>query len=404
MTKKIHIWHAIVCCLLLLVIVRFDEALITIKMLFVYMGLLFSEYSLSIGLINGRIVDQFTSVILILALLFLTIYLKKKYLWLNRKCSQSELMLIFLFLLFLFAPLLAPYDDNLQFNLPQAKRLAPLSKRHLVVKHNYLYENKKLGLFREYENMLFRDYVSSDYYITDKPIKSISREIKTKEITFVLGTDEYGRDILSRIIYATRYSLMISLLAILISGILGVLLGFVSGYYGRLTDLVLNRIVEMFLSIPFVFLVILSVAFLGDSLATVILVLGLAGWMSLFKVVRGEVLKLKTKDHIITAKMIGMSLPSLLTKEYFPLLFPSVSVNLVFQFAFILVAESSLSFLGITGNYSHPSLGGMMQQGFASLYNAWWISLFPTLVITWIFFIVQNVVRKMSGAKSNIFH
>jgi peptide/nickel transport system permease protein len=313
-------------------------------------------------------------------------------------------MLIFLSLLFLFAPLLAPYDDNLQFNLPQAKRLAPLSTRHLVEKYNHLYENKKLGLFREYENMLFRNYVSSDYYITDKPIKSISREIKTKEITFVLGTDEYGRDILSRIIYATRYSLMISLLAILISGILGVLLGFVSGYYGGFTDLILNRIVEMFLAIPFVFLVILSVAFLGDSLGTVILVLGLAGWMSLFKVVRGEVLKLKTKDHIITAKMIGMSLPSLLTKEYFPLLFPSVSVNLIFQFAFILVAESSLSFLGVTGNYSHPSLGGMMQQGFEGLYNAWWISIFPTLVITWIFFIVQNVVRKMSGAKSNIFH
>lgn len=404
MTKKIQIWHAIICCLLFILIVRFEEALITFKMLFVFIGLLISDYNTSLSLLNEGIVDQYSTVILLLVVLILTIFFKKKYLWLNRKCLWIDLMLIILSLLFLVAPLLAPYDDSLQFNLPQAKRLTPLSTRYLVEKYNHLSENNKLGAFREYESMLFRDYVSSDYYITDKPIKSISNEVKSKKITFVLGTDEYGRDILSRIIYATRYSLMISLVAILISGILGLLLGFVSGYYGRFTDVVLNRFVEMFLAIPFIFLVILSVAFLGDSLTTVILVLGLAGWMSLFKVVRSEVLKLKTRDHIVTAKMIGMSLPTLLIKEYFPLLFPSVSVNLIFQFAFILVAESSLSFLGITGNYSHPSLGGMMQQGFTSLYNAWWISIFPTLVITWIFFIVQNAVRKMSGAKSNIFH
>lgn len=404
MTKKIKIWQAIVCCLLLIAIVRFNEVLISVKMLFVFFSLLFSDYSSALSLIKEKIVDQFTSLLILPTLLFLILILRRKIFWLSKKCSGSALMVILLILLFLFAPLLAPYDDNLQFNLPQAKRLTPFSTQQLVEKVNPEYGNNKLDTFHKYENLLFREFVSSDYYLADEPIENVkSGEITSAQITFVLGTDEYGRDILSRIIYATRYSLMISFFAIVISGILGIVLGFVSGYFGRYTDVVLNRIVEMFLAIPFIFLVILSVAFLGDSVTTVIIILGFAGWMSLFKVVRSEVLKLKAKDHIVTAKMIGMSLSNLLTKEYLPLLLPSISVNLVFQFAYILVAESSLSFLGITGNYSHPSLGGMIQQGFASLSNAWWVALFPTMVITWIFFIVHNAVRKMNGSESNIF-
>ncbi len=384
--------------------IRLNEILVTVKMLFVFFSLLTSNFNSALGLIKEKIADQFVSLVILPILLFLILILRRKIFWLGKKCSWNALMIILLLLLFLFAPLLAPYDDNLQFNLPQAKRLTPFSTQHLIEKVNSGYGNNKLNTFHEYEGLLFRETVSSDYYLDDKMIENeIPGENKSAQITFVLGTDEYGRDVLSRIIYATRYSLMISFFAIVISGVLGIVLGFLSGYYGGYTDVILNRIVEMFLAIPFIFLVILSVAFLGDSLATVIIILGLAGWMSLFKVVRSEVLKLKTRDHIVTAKMIGMSLSNLLTKEYLPLLLPSIIVNIIFQFAYILVAESSLSFLGITGNYSHPSLGGMIQQGFSSLSNAWWIALFPTIVITWIFLVVHNAVRKTNSTETNIF-
>lgn len=380
----------------IVLLLRFDELISTVKLVFMIFPLFVSQPENISSLFSSNVIDQLTSFAIFLMGIIFVIGFRNKIAWLRKKCSAALFANILLLFIFLFAPVLAPYSDNLQFNLPTAKRLAPLSSRYLVKTIDEHSSEHKKTQYQKVEETLFRENVTPDYYLSEISINNQNhiKSVSTRAI-FLLGTDEYGRDILSRIIYATRYSLLIGIIAIFITGFIGITLGFISGYFGKYVDILLNRIAEMFLAVPFIFLVILCVAFLGDSLSTVIIVLGVAGWMSLFKIVRSEVLKLKTRDHIVTSRMIGMTLLNQLAKEFLPLLLPAVLTNLTFQFAYIIIAESSLSFLGITGNYSHSSLGGMIQQGFLNLNEAWWIILFPTLIITLIFYTVYNYANKL---------
>ncbi len=402
MIKKIQIWHAVLILYFIVLLLRFNELVSTIELIFVIFQLLISHLDNIANIFSTNVVDQLSSFAIFLGGIIFVISFRKKIDWLRKKCSLTLFTSNILMFIFLFAPILAPYSDNLQFNLPTAKRLAPLSGRYLVKIIDERSTESSKSQYQKVEETLFRENVTPDYYLLETPISNQSSigSVSTSVI-FLLGTDEYGRDILSRIIYATRYSLLIGVIAIFITGFIGITLGFISGYFGKYVDILLNRIAEMFLAVPFIFLVILCVAFLGDSLLTVIIVLGVAGWMSLFKIVRSEVLKLKTRDHIVTSQMIGMTLSNQLVKEFLPLLLPSVLTNLIFQFAYIIIAESSLSFLGITGNYSHSSLGGMIQQGFLNLNEAWWIILFPTLIITLIFYTVYNYANKLRNIGTN---
>jgi len=402
MIKKIQIWHAILILYFIVLLLRFDELVSTIELIFVVFQSLLSNPGNISNIFSTNVVDQLFSFALFLSGIFFVISFRKKLDWLRKKCSVTLLASIILSFIFLFAPILAPYSDNLQFNLPTAKRLAPLCSRYLVKIIDEQSSESSKSQSQKVEKSLFRENVTPNYYLSETPISNQSSigGVSTRVI-FLLGTDEYGRDILSRIIYATRYSLLIGIIAISITGLIGITLGFISGYFGKYVDILLNRIAEMFLAVPFIFLVILCVAFLGDSLLTVIIVLGVAGWMSLFKIVRSEVLKLKTRDHIVTSQMVGMTLSNQLIKEYLPLLLPAVLTNLTFQFAYIIIAESSLSFLGITGNYSHSSLGGMIQQGFLNINEAWWIILFPTIIITLIFYTVYNYANKLRNIGAN---
>jgi len=396
MIKKIQIWHAVLILYFIVLLLRFDELISTIELVYKIFQLSVSQPENISSLFSANVIDQLTSFAIFLMGIIFVIGFRNRIAWLRKKSSITLFATIILTFIFLYAPILAPYSDNLQFNLPTAKRLTPLSGRYLVKMIDEYSTRSSKSQYQKAEETLFRENVTPDYYLSEILINNQSSiGSESTKVIFLLGTDEYGRDILSRIIYATRYSLLIGIIAIFITGLIGITLGFISGYFGKYADILLNRIAEMFLAIPFIFLVILCVAFLGDSLSTVIIVLGVAGWMSLFKIVRSEVLKLKTRDHIVTSRMIGMTLLNQLAKEFLPLLLPAVLTNLTFQFAYIIIAESSLSFLGITGNYSHSSLGGMIQQGFLNLNEAWWIILFPTLIITLIFYTVYNYANKL---------
>jgi peptide/nickel transport system permease protein len=198
---------------------------------------------------------------------------------------------------------------------------------------------------------------------------------------FILGTDEFGRDILSRLIYGARISIFVGFCAVFLSFIIGFIFGSASGYFGGIIDVILNRFTDTFLAFPAIFLVIIILALFGNSLFAVIFVLGFSGWMSLFKIVRVEVISLKQKDFFISAKMIGLSARQLLLKEVLPVILTPIVVNLVFQFGSVVLAEAALSYLGLGTGSNYPSWGGMIDAGQNYLKNAWWMIFFPGLAL-----------------------
>jgi peptide/nickel transport system permease protein len=283
-----------------------------------------------------------------------------------------------------------------------AKNLSPLSSRYLVESINEKKTNE--NIIEEYVGLkvkINREFVDEHFYLSDYEIVPDSnyQALHTQKIIFLLGTDEYGRDVFSRLIYATRLSLFIGVCSVLITLVIGLLLGFLSGYMGGLIDLCLNRLTETFLAFPSIFLVILFLAIFGNSLWNVVILLGLAGWMSMFKVIRGEVIFLKLKNHLITSKKMGMNLKDLLSKEFLPLLFPSILTNLTFQLCNVIIAESALSFLGLTGNGFYPTWGGMIQEGQYYLSQAWWISFFPSIFLITTLQIFNNYGRMLESTK-----
>ncbi len=199
--------------------------------------------------------------------------------------------------------------------------------------------------------------------------------------TFFLGTDEFGRDIFARLVYGSRISLLVGIGSVFLSLFIGLTLGFIAGYRGGIIDIVLSRVTDLFLAFPVIYLVILVLALFGSSLLSVIVVLGVSSWMSLFKIVKSEVLAIKQKDYLITAGLIGLSKKQLLLKEILPVIIAPVIVTLVLQFSNVVLAESALSYLGLGTGTSYPSWGAMISSGQEYIMKAWWMIIFPGLCL-----------------------
>jgi peptide/nickel transport system permease protein len=200
-----------------------------------------------------------------------------------------------------------------------------------------------------------------------------------EEKFYLLGTDEFGRDLFSRLIYGTRISIIVGFGAVVLSFIIGIILGFIAGYRGGFLDVLLNRFAEIFLAFPVIYLVVLILALFGSSIFSIIIVLGISGWMSLFKIVKGEVLSIKQKDFFSTAELVGLKKSQLLLREILPVIIAPVLVNLIFLFSNVVLAEAALSYLGLgTGNI-YPSWGSMISSGQEYITKAWWLIAFPGL-------------------------
>jgi peptide/nickel transport system permease protein len=197
----------------------------------------------------------------------------------------------------------------------------------------------------------------------------------------LLGTDPVGRDLLSRIIYGARVSLSISLIVTLLAASLGIFLGLVAGYYGRWLDEVLMRIADLFLAFPFILLAITIIAVLGSGLGNLILVLVITGWVQYARLVRGQVLSVKRTQYVEAAQVAGARDSRILARHILPNIIASVIVLATLQVAFVLLAESALSFLGLGVKPTIPTWGAMVNDGRLYIYNAWWVITFPGLAI-----------------------
>jgi len=196
-----------------------------------------------------------------------------------------------------------------------------------------------------------------------------------------LGTDEIGRDIATRLIYGGRISLGVGLATTALTTLIGVSLGLLSGYYGKVVDEVIMRMGDILLAFPFILLCMVTVLMLGPGLRNIVLVLGVFGWVGFARVVRGETLSLREKEFIEAARVTGCSNFRILIKHILPNLVPSIIVVATFVMASAIIAEATLSFLGLGIPPAVPSWGGMLNIGRNYMRNLPWLALFPGLLL-----------------------
>ena len=197
----------------------------------------------------------------------------------------------------------------------------------------------------------------------------------------LLGTDKVGRDILSRIIYGSRISVIVAGIAIFISGAIGATLGITAGYFGGWVDSLLMRLVDISLSIPIILMALVLVTALGASYQTIVIVLVIFLWAQYARQARGETLTVRVQDFIARAKVAGASDARIMLKHVFPNVFNSLVVLATLQVGFVIILEASLSFLGAGIPRPNPAWGLMVSDGRELIISSWWVSLFPGLAI-----------------------
>ena len=198
---------------------------------------------------------------------------------------------------------------------------------------------------------------------------------------FLLGTDELGRDILSRIVFGARISLIVSAVTLVIGGGLGVFLGLSSGWYGGWIDEVIMRLVDIILSLPLILVALVMVSAFGQSLELIIGILAIWIWPRFARQVRGEVLQLKTMDYVSAARIAGASIPRILFIHLLPGTMNTVIVVSTLQVGIVILLEATLSFMGAGVPPPEPAWGSMVADGRDHLVDAWWAATMPGFAI-----------------------
>ncbi len=197
----------------------------------------------------------------------------------------------------------------------------------------------------------------------------------------LLGTDELGRDVLSRMIWGSRVSLKVGFVAVGIAISIGIIIGALSGFYGGKTDAILMRFVDIMLAFPTFFLILAVIAVVEPSISTIMIVIGFTSWMDVSRLVRAEMLGLKERDFVLAAKAIGASDFRVIFRHILPNALSPVFVSATFGVAGAILVESGLSFLGLGVQPPDPSWGNILTSGKDYITVAWWLSLYPGLAI-----------------------
>ncbi len=198
---------------------------------------------------------------------------------------------------------------------------------------------------------------------------------------YYLGTDDQGRDLLTRIIFGARVSLLVGLLSVGISVAIGTALGALAGYYRGWLDQLLSRFADLLLAFPFLIFAIGMMTFLGPGFTNLIVALTFKGWVEFFRLVRGEMLAEKTKEYVEAAKVVGQRDWAIIASEVLPNIIQSVFVLGTLRMGFMIIMEASLSFLGLGIQPPTPAWGSMVSVGRDYMLTAWWVSTLPGIAI-----------------------
>jgi len=224
--------------------------------------------------------------------------------------------------------------------------------------------------------------VFAPFLVPYDPIKpNYSEVLQPPSIEHLFGTDEFGRDIFSRVIYGTRYALIVGLGVVMLEAILGIVLGVLAGYFGGVIDEIIMRTVDVLLSIPSLVLAIALAAVLGGGLKNVIIAIGLITWVEFARLVRGQVLSIKEEPFIEAARALGVSDLKIIFRHILPNSLSPIIVYTTLSMPSAILISASLSFLGVGVQPPTPEWGLMVSEGRDFLGSAWWISTFPGLAI-----------------------
>lgn len=204
------------------------------------------------------------------------------------------------------------------------------------------------------------------------------------EAKYLLGTDAFGRDILSRLIYGARVSLIVALLALIAGGGVGLTIGILAGYLGGWVENVLMRLVDAAFTFPAILFALLLAVTLGQGLGTLVAAISLLLWASFARVIRGEVLTLKQRDFVSLAKVRGCSNVRIMAAHILPNVLNTFMVLVTLNIGVVIIAEASLSFLGAGIPPPTPTWGLMVSEGRGSIADAWWVAVIPGLAITFL--------------------
>lgn len=197
----------------------------------------------------------------------------------------------------------------------------------------------------------------------------------------LLGTDHLGRDVLSRVIHGARVSLLVGFAAVLVGGAIGSALGIVAGFRGGWADSIIMTLADAQLAFPFILLAIGIIAVLGPSFPTLVVVIGLSGWVAYARILRSQVLSLRSREFVDAVHALGGSVLRIVVRHVLPNVLSSLVVIATLELARAIVLEATLSFLGLGVQPPTPSWGGMVHEGREYLDSAWWISTWPGLVL-----------------------
>lgn len=257
----------------------------------------------------------------------------------NRIGAMGAVILLIVVIAAVFAPILAPYDPNTGF----------------------ITDRLQCPMFTTCQPG------------TPQPIEGSSEHI--------LGTDQLGRDVLSRLIYGARVSLIVGLTAVLLGAGVGSTLGMISGYYGGILDTVIMRTADIFLAFPYLLLAIAIVAVIGGGLLNVVIVLAIATWVPYARLARGSVLSTREQEYVVAAQAIGVREGSLMFRHMLPNILTPIIIYGTFAVAAVIIAEAGLSFLGLGVGTARPTWGNMLSDGRDYVSSAWWLATIPGLAI-----------------------